>query len=524
MEQDQSFASDHREQRMLAVAKLKRAASLPRMKDGRRPPMHVEAVSEGERGPTDDDGTPDIDTPPPEETVEEPVEVEIEVEPEAEADNEVEDVTITPPATRSKRRSRSRTRSRSSRDFKGKARNQQSPTPSPLYPGDSSQDEATIPLTPIALPTVPPLMSPVPSHAGDFQPSRLLRSPTPNFQDTSPFPYPVSPPTPLPSLEAISKNLFRSNSAGRMMAMHKLTGGTETYEPSPSPTPPVPGKFRRNNTVSGGERDAARKLMLNKLANRSNRETDNEQGSGPEESVPTAPSPTPKRRRRRSRRGSSTANAGLSDSEFLSTTPNTPLVPPTPLPTDLDMFAELRARSVTPSQIPSLLNFSPEPRLPSLHPLPQPVSHRSTPENGIEFERPEPTRRRSVVIEEEEDERAPAPPATPPHRLPLGSPALRVAHTSDAPSNASGDSRSTSVVGVPVYLSSRAPSRLDQDIFPSSPFMTPLKEKPFQDEEEEEVLYPAEGFRNRLFEDDSNREISWVASPGEFILDRCFPT
>ena len=37
------------EQRATAVAKLKRAASLPRMQNGRRPPMHVEAVSEGER-------------------------------------------------------------------------------------------------------------------------------------------------------------------------------------------------------------------------------------------------------------------------------------------------------------------------------------------------------------------------------------------------------------------------------------------------------------------------------------------
>ena len=35
------------EQRPFAVAKLKWAASLPRMKDGWRPPMHVEAVSEG---------------------------------------------------------------------------------------------------------------------------------------------------------------------------------------------------------------------------------------------------------------------------------------------------------------------------------------------------------------------------------------------------------------------------------------------------------------------------------------------
>ena len=39
------------ETRANAVAKLRRAASLPRMKDGRRPPMHGEAggFSEGER-------------------------------------------------------------------------------------------------------------------------------------------------------------------------------------------------------------------------------------------------------------------------------------------------------------------------------------------------------------------------------------------------------------------------------------------------------------------------------------------
>lgn len=41
------------EQRQLAVEKLKRAASLPRMKDGRRPPIHVENISEGEEPSTD---------------------------------------------------------------------------------------------------------------------------------------------------------------------------------------------------------------------------------------------------------------------------------------------------------------------------------------------------------------------------------------------------------------------------------------------------------------------------------------
>lgn len=53
MEHEQPSASDQREQRMLAVAKLKRAASLPRLKDGRRPPMHNEGVSEGEKGPAE---------------------------------------------------------------------------------------------------------------------------------------------------------------------------------------------------------------------------------------------------------------------------------------------------------------------------------------------------------------------------------------------------------------------------------------------------------------------------------------
>ena len=55
------------EQRATAVAMLKRAASLPRMKDGRRPPMHVEAVSEGERAENDlqdEESAPDSDEKP----------------------------------------------------------------------------------------------------------------------------------------------------------------------------------------------------------------------------------------------------------------------------------------------------------------------------------------------------------------------------------------------------------------------------------------------------------------------------
>src|SRR6266436_1850917 len=55
------------EQRAFAIAKLKRATSLPRMKDGRRPPMHVDGVSEGERTPAEGleepslpESTPDV--------------------------------------------------------------------------------------------------------------------------------------------------------------------------------------------------------------------------------------------------------------------------------------------------------------------------------------------------------------------------------------------------------------------------------------------------------------------------------
>lgn len=508
---DQLSASDHREQRMQAVAKLKRAASLPRMKDGRRPPiaMHTDGVSEGERGNTDDEQKPDADTPPPEE----PVLEKLEIEPTNDLPSaDAEDITVTPTATRSRRRSRSRSRSRTSKDLKGKAKSVQSPAPSPL-PGDSSQDEASP-----ALPSVPPLMSPVPSHVAAIQ-SRLLRSPTPTLQDLSMLPYPVSPPTPLPSLEALSKNLnlYRSNSAGRMMAMHKLTGGTESYEPSlsPSPTPPVPGKFRRNNTVSGGERNAARNKMFTALANRSNKDTDGEMGSGGDEQSAPSPSPTPKRRRRRSRRSSAAANANnnptQSDSDWISTTHNTPQVPPTPLPDlppDIPVPIDWRARSVTPNHMPQSAR-SPSPGRKSESPYP------ATSDSGLEYERPEPPRRRSVLIEEEEDDGQSLPqpryltPSTPPQpHYPFTPP-----HHAVEPST---DSESTSAVGVPIYLSSRGPSRQDQ--FPSSPYITPSKEQRelIQDEEYEEVIYPADTSRYRAYEDVFDREISWIASPGKY--------
>jgi hypothetical protein len=52
----------------------------------------------------------------------------------------------------------------------------------------------------------------------------------------------------------------------------------------------------------------------------------------------------------------------------------------------------------------------------------------------------------------------------------------------------------------------------------SGPFGTPLKEeKPSRDEDEEQVLYQAENHRARSpYHDAFDREISWVADPGQF--------
>lgn len=528
----------------MAVAKLKRAASVPRLKDGRRPPMHVEAVSEGEKpvvngvageegeeeaqevkisyneaekpasdteqGQPDDDKNVDPDSPHPQENT-----------PEAEMEIDVEEERPFSPGlnTRSKRRSRSRSR-RGSKDFKGKARGAQSPIPQ--VAGDSSPDEGPPILHPIALPMLTPLLSPIPSHFALLQQSRLLRSPTPASPEPSLF-YPgTSPPTPiqLPTLEALQRGLIRSNSAGstvagRRMAMHKLTGGTESYDSSPPPTPPpLPGKLGRNNTVAGGERIAARQLMLSRLGGRLNKELDEQQTSGAEDR--SAPSPTP-RRRRRSRRGSAsvnTANTQISDSEPVTTSPNTPLVPQTPLPLPPDAFANLRAQSATPNQASSSRNQSNER---AVEPPP------SLPQTEPETEPPEP-RRRSVLVEEEDDEdrvpSLPLPvnnslPGTPPQWYSPHIASLRTPQFSSPPSNGSSDSVSGTGV-LPVYLSQRSPSR--NGPFPTSPFTTPLKEeKPSGDEDEEQVLYPAES-RPRtpyISNVEFDREISWVASPGE---------
>lgn len=504
--------------------------------------MHVEGVSEGEKTPAEcAEGLPlsgakvvqlagspkteeKIEEPPSEasETVEVPQVAEISETPEVNETPDLsrENATTPDPAGRSKRRSRSRSRSRGSRDFKGKARATQSPTPSPLVQGnDSSPEESpSRPPPPTALPS-PVLVQPIPSHYGDI-PSRLLspRLMSPDhpllYPGTSP-PTP-SPMTPLPTLEALQKGLFRSNSAAaRMMAMQKLTGGTENYNhPSPSPTPPpMPNQLGRSNTVSGGERSAARKMMLRRLGERI-KEEHGDQTSAGEESAPPPP-PSPKRKRRRSRRGSQGAATAVEDSDYLSTATNTPVVPSAHLPFTFDHQREPvpRPPSTTPSRTASAQEHALQ-RETTLAKL-MGVDHSV---NEI------PRKRRSIVVEVEDENDTPEDNREPP-LMPLGLPttperfglsSTRAPHSSDAPSAGSNDTASG--VPVPIYLSAARTSG-QQSSFPSSPFGTPLKEeKGFRDEDEEQVLFQAENHRGRSpFHDAFDREISWIADPGQLV-------
>lgn len=523
------------EQRATAVAMLKRAASLPRMKDGRRPPMHVEAVSEGERAENDlqdEESAPDSDEKPDAspgrigmaERGKPEIEMEIGSPLEAEAEDgeqereeqpqqpppeeQLEDKAETigdkggdvPPSDgpserastpQRKRRSRSRARSRGSKDLRNKPK-----TPPPVN-NESSADEYAAE----DVPPSPPVVSPIPSHFSPFAAaaaasSRLMHPPA-----MSPVPnmfYPMtSPSTPMmPTLDEIQKGigLFRSNSVGaqRMIAMSKLTGEPiDMSFPVPSVTP-----LGRNNTVSGGERGeriAARRNLLRRLGERVEK-ADAEQTSGTDDlSRPATPAAAARRRKRRSRRSESRTSTVLDDRddrEQTSTSPNTPVVLPEPLAphlhTALGGADALPDASKTPVQQ-------------------QPPSDPVMPLGG-----------RGVVIEDE-DEEVERGGADQVHNLPT-TPARRFGQrlpfTSDAPSQLSISTESLSAVPVPVFLSSQSGSH-KQDAFPASPFATPLREKQYLvDEDEEEDAYRelrAKASSRQAFPRDS--DISWVAEP-----------
>lgn len=512
------------EQRATAVAKLKRAASLPRMKDGRRPPMHVEAVSEGERGKGDEDGTQDSDDKEEEQPLSEEATVEAVDEVKTE---EVEPEKPTPPEAPStpsqtnagrKRRSRSRTRSRGSRDLKTKALNKQSPHMSSASPtNESSADEYANISAPgeDAPPPSPPLISPVPSHFPPaFPASYLLRSMSP------PFLYPgTTPPTPLPTLDDLSKGmmggfgLFRSNSAGaaRALTMQKLLGNNEPVDMTfISPTTPPPLNTRglaRNNTVAGGERLAARKLMMHALGNRL-READAGEQTSAGEDIPTPTvSVAAKRRRRRSRRSSSRASTVVDDRDEREVQQQQSSIQDNPMPAPLPLSSKFSS----PYRIPAAS---------SSRTLNDEAEQLGSPSrtNGDIFDMP--MGRRGPVVEDEDD----APARLPYPGLP-GTPARNYAqvsgsrppHASDAPSSTSTDSVPASGTPVPFFLSQKQGFK---DAFPESPFATPLKEKVYPDDDEEQVLYQELHNRSRFVGGasyDRQSEISWVADPSKSI-------
>jgi len=478
------------EQRAFAVAKLKRAASLPRMKDGRRPPMHVEAVSEGEKSQVDEKADepkhPEGDQPsegpeiarPPEQAPELPPTNTQPCHPDEPAADEPaeEPVTTTTPdsaAAEKKKRRRSRSRSRGSKDLKNKSTVVTPSLPTVHANNESSQDEDVAALTRLS----PPLASPKPFR---FDPM------SPQYTEAG-FHPPTSPPTPMiPSLEAIRSGLFRSNSASsgvqRAMAMAKLTG--ESFDPVPIVTNSPFAKLTRNNTVAGGERMAARALLFHRLGERLN--TDAEQTSAGEEVTIQTTAPA-KRKRRRKRRSSSRASTVVDDREPSSTTPTTPVLPNSPLtlPANANQLAE------------ALLHRPPS----------APRSH--TPvniENGVEYRTP--LHNRGVVIEDEDEPLEQSPP------LPAGLPQTpqrnhlgRLPHVSDAPSNFSTDSAPG--IGVPFFLSQQK-NLLRPDVFPTSPFATPLREKAYLEDEDDTF---AEVRRIPL--PTNEREPSWVAEPSE---------
>ena len=352
--------------RAASVARLKRATSLPRMKDGRRPAVNggeKPSASDGDRPDTksstgtvtpapEDPATPQPSTPNYDQADEEdegfeettartptPPQLVVDEEPPSQQPAEPAE----PVPSRGRRRSRPNSRNHS------RANTPRLEAQLPAPPGNNHIPSSLASASPTALPAraLPP--NSVASHltAGATAALNLnLRAPPP-----PPFLSPVSPflptTTPPPSLEVLQGNyiagIFRSKSVGRAHALAKLTGGSVTPEseyftPFMNSTPPSATVPSRSNTVSGGERNAARLAMMQKLRTRVNN-TDNEAQSGAEE-VFTAPAilereREKKKRRRRSHRRSgstSTNNNQTTDERDFSSAQTTPATTPAPLP------------------------------------------------------------------------------------------------------------------------------------------------------------------------------------------------
>lgn len=414
--------------RAASVARLKRAASLPRMKDGRRPAVNgadKPNVSDGDRPekpilpesavesratspPSGEDALPSQDEPAPLDAFDDhppPLPV-----PSPALSSQDEDTVLQTPQSTSRGRPQSRTKSRSF-------------TPQPL-------EEQSIPVD------VAPEGESGSSTAQDTLPTRRVAR-SPFLNPRHPFPLPAT--TPPPTLEVLQGNyvagLFRSQSASRAHALHKLTGGNVSpeseyfpvYASTSSPhNPPIAAPIVRSNTVAGGEqRNAVRVAMMQKLRTRVTN-NDAEVQSGTEEvfTMPAIVERDKRKRRRRShRRSGSNAAAAASMAQTdndLSSAPTTPANEHAPLPA-----------STPPPQPPA--------------PPPLRELHDSDIEVQQERQKQYYQQRRGPLIEDEDEPPTPPPvlvdePIYPVPGLPLSTAGssvvhrLRQPHTSDTPS------------------------------------------------------------------------------------------
>lgn len=366
--------------RAASVARLKRATSLPRMKDGRRPAVNggeKPSVSDGDRPDTksstgtvtpalENPATPQPSTP--------------KYDPADDDDDDDEDGNLeespartpTPPQlvlmldegpppqqpaepseplpSRGRRRSRPNSRNHSRANTPRLDAQAQLLVSAENNHIPSSLSSISSPPT-RALPPNLAATSQLTAGATSALNLNLRAPPPPPFLSPGSSFLPTT--TPPPSLEVLQGNymagVFRSKSVGRAHALAKLTGASvspesEYFTPFINPTPPAATVPSRSNTVSGGERSAARLVMMQKLRTRVNN-TDTEAQSGAEE-VFTAPAilererEKKKRRRRSHRRSGSTStntNQTTDERDFSSaqTTPATalsPLPPPQPTP------------------------------------------------------------------------------------------------------------------------------------------------------------------------------------------------
>jgi serine/arginine repetitive matrix protein 2 len=213
--------SDGREQLLPAVARLEGATYLSsRMSD------------------TDGENKSEIDTPLPEMKLPQPEEPETKpdaVPDTAGDDGEAEQAVATPTVAKIRRRSRPRLRPQGPKEMKSRNRQALSPIPSSPLAGDSSPNNVTMTTSPIKY----HIHSRTPSPTG-FDPTLLCTPSSPSWTSDALFE---------------NLNLYRSNSARRMVARHKPTGGIETYDPalSPSPTSPLPSLSNSQNALVESE-------------------------------------------------------------------------------------------------------------------------------------------------------------------------------------------------------------------------------------------------------------------------------